>query len=711
MAKGTSDHPAEKRGLVFKGMKIVALIIVAGTMVCRADGSQRCWIYFKDKETAKYRALSKTRSQEEIAGGIGISARVLARRAKVMPAGQLLTDLDIPVTPSYIDRLTQAGITIMNTSRWFNAVTAELTSDQAARVASLPFVAAIEPVRAFRRSEVPQMPPSSLRKSAATSITQLHDYGLSFGQLDQIKVVDIHNLRITGRGVLVGMLDDGFRWRTEQSTKHMNVIAEYDFIQHDSVTSNEPNKTPVDITLQDQHGTITLSTVGGHYEGQLVGPAFEASFILAKTEYYPTETNIEEDNWVAGIEWEEQHGVDVVSSSLGYSEFDATDANGNPQHSYTYADMNGRTATTTKAAVIAARLGVVVCSAMGNEGLSAWHYLTSPADADSIISVGAVSSSGMIAKFSSVGPTADGRTKPDVDALGIDAYSADIDENAFQGGADSLYDFFSGTSLSTPLVAGSAALILSAHPELTPIQVRDALRNTASNAAAPNDTLGWGIIDAYKAMLSNGMVLSTDPEVTQAFDGSITVGVFVVSNSTVKKSSVQLMYSTNAGGTFTAVPMTLTEYVDSSKNCGKYTGTIPQQSGGADVKFYVTATDSTSVARVTPYGAPSNLFDVAGELVLVPGGAIPVGYALYQNFPNPFNPATSIEYTLAKAGYTTLKVYDVLGRVVATLVDSYQAAGTHAIVRFNSYGIASGVYFYRLKSGEFEAVKKLVILK
>ncbi|HTX19547.1 MAG TPA: S8 family serine peptidase [Bacteroidota bacterium] len=696
---------------MFHGIKIAAFLIVAGTLVCLADTPQRCWIYFKDKETTKYQALSRTRTQEDIAGSIGISSKALTRRAKVMPAGQLLTDLDIPVTQSYLDRLTEAGVAIINTSRWFNAVTAELTSDQVARVGALPFVAAIKPVRAFRRSDVPQTPHLSLKKSAATSITQLHDYGLSFGQLDQIKVIDIHNLRITGRGVLVGMLDDGFRWRTEQSTKHMNVIAEYDFIQHDSVTSNEPNKTPVDVNLQDQHGTITLSTVGGHYEGQLVAPAFEASFILAKTEYYPTETNIEEDNWVAGIEWEEQHGVDVVSSSLGYSEFDATDANGNPQHSYTYADMNGRTATTSKAAVIAARLGVVVCSAMGNEGLSAWHYLTSPADADSIISVGAVSSAGTIAKFSSVGPTSDGRTKPDVDAQGIDAYSANVDEDAFQGGADSLYGFFSGTSLSTPLVAGSAALILSAHPELTPIQVRDALRNSASNAASPNDTLGWGIINAFKAMLSAGMVLSTDPDVTQVIDGSTTVGVFVVSNSTVKKSSVQLMYSTNAGGSFTAVPMTLTEYVDSSKNCGEYTATIPPQAGAADVKFYVTATDSTNVARVTPYGAPSSLFDVNGELALVRGGEIPTGYTLYQNFPNPFNPATSIEYTLAKSGYTTLKVYDVLGRVVATLVDAYQAAGTHAVVRFNSYGIASGVYFYRLKSGDFEAVKKLVILK
>ena len=545
-------------------------------------------------------------------------------------------------------------------------------------------------------------------------MTQLHDYGPSFGQLDQIKVVDIHNLRITGRGVLVGMLDDGFRWRVIESTKHMNVIAEYDFIQHDSVTSNEPNKTPVDIPIQDEHGTITLSTVGGHVEGELVSPAFEASFILAKTEYYPTETNIEEDNWAAGIEWEEQHGVDVVSSSLGYSTFDATDDSGRVQYSYTYADMNGRTTVTSQAAVLAARRGVVVCSAMGNEGdprTSNWHYLTTPADADSIISVGAANSLGVIAVFSSVGPSSDGRMKPDVVARGVGTYASDTDPSLLQGGPGNLYGSFQGTSLSTPLVAGSAALILSAHPELTPIQVRDALRNTAGNAASPNDTLGWGMINAYKAMLYCGMVLSTDPEITVTSDGNTVVGVFAVSNSPVKKNAVNLIYSTNGGASFSTIPMTLTDISDSSKNSGKYAAVIPEQAPGTDIKFYVSATDSTNIPRVTPYGAPSNLFDVNKELSAVRPAAEPSGFALYQNFPNPFNPTTSIKYSLAKSNFTTLKVYDVLGREVATLVNAYQIAGTQASLQFNGSGLASGVYFYRLKSGEFNAVKKFVILK
>ena len=698
---------------MLRALRVFTLLAVAATFLWCRESPQKYWIYFRDKDPETVRKLSKGQSQEQVADEIGISSRALARRAKVLPPNQLISAEDLPVSQSNINQLTKLGISIINTSRWFNAVTAILTTDQCAEVSSLPFVGSVAPVRAFTRKDLPRVQSPSLAKTSSLSVTQLHDYGPSFEQLDQIKVVDIHNLRITGRGVLVGMLDDGFRWRVIESTKHMNIIAEYDFIQHDSVTSNEYNKSPVDVTLQDEHGTITLSTVGGHFEGQLVSPAFEASFILAKTEYYPSETNIEEDNWAAGIEWEEENGADVVSSSLGYNIFDATDANGNPQYSYTYADMNGRTSVTAKAAVLAARRGVVVCSAMGNEGdprSSDWHYLITPADADSIISVGAAYSSGTIAPFSSVGPTSDGRTKPDVLARGVGTYASDIDVLSFQGGPGDVYNSFQGTSLSTPLVAGSAALILSAHPELTPIQVRDALRNTASNAASPNDTLGWGIINAYKAMLSCGMVLSTDPEITITSDGNTVVGVFAVSNSPVKRNGVNLIYSTNGGTSFTTVPMTLTDFVDSSKNSGKYVGVIPEQASGTDIEFYVSAVDSTNIPRVTPYGAPSNLFDVNSGTIVRPAPA-PSGFALYQNFPNPFNPTTSIKYSLAKSNFTTLKVYDILGREVATLVNAYQIAGTQATVLLNASGLASGVYFYRLKSGEFNAVKKLVILK
>jgi len=686
--------------MTFRIQIVFVLLIFAASTLMSEEQPRKYWIYFRDKDETLLRGVVANGTMREIAQATGISERALKRRAKVLPPSQLVSAEDLPVSQSYIDQLSLNGISAVNTSRWFNAATAMLTNAQAVRAETLPFVDHVEPVRMLvrRKEEVPSPP---LMKSFSTSSQNLHNYGPSLAQVTQIDVVRVHNLRITGRGVLVGMLDSGFRWRVPESEVNMDIIKEYDFVQHDSITANQNGDSPD----QDQHGTLTLSLVGGYKEGELVSPAFGSSFILAKTEYVPTETNIEEDNWVNGIEWEEQNGVDVVSSSLGYSQFDDTDAAGHLQHSYTPADMNGRTGITTIAAVLAARRGVVVCSAMGNEGGSSWGIMTTPADADSIISVGAVSISGTYAGFSSVGPTADGRTKPDVVADGVGAYCALPNSPTSYSGS------FQGTSLSTPLVAGAAALILSAHPGLTPIQVRDALRNTAGNAASPNDSIGWGVIDAYKAVLYNGLALSTDPGVTLFPDGSTSIVIGAASNVPVKKDSVLLYYSIDGGATFSTSSMTLTNVTDSTNNCGSYTGTIPKQLSGLITKFYVSAVDITNKTYTAPYNAPANLFDFDYGVSGVRVTSLPSTFDLYQNFPNPFNNSTSIQYYLEKPNFTTLKVYDVLGREVATLVNEYQTAGLKPPVKFDGSAHASGVYIYRLKSGEFAAVKKLVLLK
>ena len=690
--------------MTFRKQIVFALLIFAASTVVSDEQPRKYWIYFRDKDVTLLRGVVANGTIREIAQATGISERALKRRAKVLPPSQLVSAEDLPVSQSYIDQLSLNGISVVNTSRWFNAVTAMLTDAQAVRAETLPFVDRVEPVRVFRR-EKEQAQALPLEKNFSVLTQNLHNYGPSLAQVTQINVVPVHNLRITGRGILVGILDSGFRWRVPESEMNMDIIKEYDFVQHDSITSNQVGPTPIDEANQDEHGTLTLSLVGGYKEGKLVSPAFGSSFILAKTEYVPTETNIEEDNWVNGIEWEEQNGVDVVSSSLGYSQFDDTDAAGNIQHSYTPAEMNGRTGITTIAAVLAARRGVVVCSAMGNEGDSPWHIMTTPADADSILSVGAVSISGTYQGFSSVGPTADGRTKPDVVADGAGAYCALPYSPTDYSGS------FSGTSLSTPLVAGAAALILSAHPGLTPIQVRDALRNTASRAASPNDSLGWGVIDAYKALLYNGLALSTDPGITLSSDGSTSIVIGAASNTPVKKDSVLLYYSVDGGATFSTSSMTLTNVTDSTNNCGSYTGTIPKQLSGLITKFYVSAVDITNKTYTAPYNAPANLFDFDYGVSGVRVTSLPSTFDLYQNFPNPFNNSTSIQYYLEKPNFTTLKVYDVLGREVATLVNEYQTAGLKPPVKFDGSAHASGVYIYRLKSGEFAAVKKLVLLK
>jgi serine protease AprX len=432
------------------------------------------WIFMTDKgirNAEDYRQA--IRAERET-----VTDRVLARRKKVV-GEELVSHGDLPVNDFYIDALISAGLEKRRTSRWLNAVSGFIARDRIDKIASIPFVKEITLLRAGRRKPLPvsvSSPGEGVRLESWTL-----DYGRSADQLAQINVPAVHDLGYTGTGVLVCMLDTGFDLGHE-SLQHIRVAAEYDFIFDDETTSNEEE----DVANQDCHGTEVLSVIGGARDGQLYGPAFNADFMLAKTEDIRSETPIEEDNWVAAIEWAERLGADVASSSLGYNDW------------YTYEDMDGNTAVTTRAADRAVARGMVVVTAAGNErsarpGVEPWYYIIAPADADSVIAVGAVNYKGMLASFSSVGPTFDGRIKPEVVARGAGVRCADTLSAIY-------YLNLSGTSFSTPLVSGTVALILEAHPNWTPSQVRDALLSTASLADQPDNEYGYGIIDALAAI-------------------------------------------------------------------------------------------------------------------------------------------------------------------------------------------------------------------
>ena len=227
--------------------------------------------------------------------------------------------------------------------------------------------------------------------------------------------------------------------------------------------------------------------MAGFDEGNLIGPAFNASYVLAKTEYVPAETHVEEDNYAAALEWMDSIGVDITSSSLGYSEFDDS------VFSYNYKDMDGKTTIVTKAAEMAFDRGLVVITSAGNEGNTSWKYITAPGDGFNTLTIGAVSSTNIVTSFSSEGPTFDGRIKPEIVAMGSGVINA-------RAGTIDGYGSGGGTSYSAPIAAGIAGLLLSAHPHLTNTQVRKIMIDSGDNFENPDNERGYGLISAVRAL-------------------------------------------------------------------------------------------------------------------------------------------------------------------------------------------------------------------
>ena len=454
-----------------------------------AEQTHAFWIYFKDKGP---QALLKKQKAEEL-----LSARALQRRLKTRGTKALVEFSDKPLYEPYVRQVKQIAAKIRVQSRWLNAVSVEASQEQLQKISGFAAVAKIAPVRMYRKkTPQPEIRPLQAESRGLAKSSGL-DYGSAQSQISIINADALHEKGLSGRGVLIAMLDDGFNLLythiTFDSLRNDNRIEDtWDFIHQDA--SVEDHNYWNDGT----HGTKTLSVIGGNTPGQLIGTAYGASFLLAKTEMDSTEVQAEEDTWVAGIEWAEQNGADIVSSSLGYGYY-ATD----PASSwYTWEDMDGETAVVTIAADLAVDKGVLVFNSAGNENDNADHNtLSAPADGNKVLAVAAVTSSGTRASFSSVGPTADGRIKPDIAAMGSGVVYA-------SSSYDSLFNSGNGTSFSCPLAAGAAALLLEAFPGTSPEKIQQALRSTASQANAPDKYLGWGIMDAaaaYDYLETNGL--------------------------------------------------------------------------------------------------------------------------------------------------------------------------------------------------------------
>lgn len=662
----------------------------------------RHWIYFKDKGSQDIRSFSASPLS------LGISPRALKRRAKVLPPEHLIDERDLPVAQEYLDQLRSRGLKVRSISRWMNSASVEISPEKIAEIRLFQFVTSVEAVATVQRPEllVSSIPPSAglFKGEQRTAL----DYGPSLTQVQNMRVPDVHNLGINGSGILVGMIDDGFNnYKLHNALKNIPIVAEFDYIQGDSNTSSEKDDAPG----QGDHGAATMSVLAGFESGKLIGSAYGVSLILAKSEYDPTETQIELDNYVAALEWMERLGADIVSTSLGYDDLDPYRVF-NPGD-IVYSMKDGKTAVTSKAGRVAASKGVLLVTAMGNEG--PWRYddnwqlvngqtgsLVTPADADSIVAVGATYSDRLRVDFSSTGPTADGRIKPEVVAQGTAIFAAN-------GKTTTAYIFTQGTSFSTPLTAGVAALILSAHPQLAPMQVREALTNTAMQVndtdpeknitSWPNNWYGYGFVNAFEAVLYHGLVFSNRPSVS-ASDSLLLVSTLIMSKSGIVADSVFLYYRQSSSTVFQQVKMVQTSILN------EFQAAIPRSKDETTLGYFF-AKENSGVTRLSPSGAPDSLF----VLSFVP----PENFFLHNNYPNPFNGFTTIKFDVPFPSNVSLTIYNILGQKIRSLYNGFTDAGS-TNVRWDGrdeFGriVASGVYFYHLLTPSSAIAKKLLYMK
>jgi len=444
-------------------LSLILLLCTAGFLnTCFSQTPNKFWVRFTDKNNSPYSVSTPTAY---------LSAKAIQRRTN---QGIQIDMTDIPVNQTYISQVTATGATILGRSKWMNAAIVYIANNtQLNAINSLSCVIGSAPVGRVQRGSSDAVTPVTQQQTQAmkTSGTTSTNYGPSVTQASQIGADCLHNQGFRGQNMVIAVLDAGFQQADVNpvfdSLRNENrILGTYDFVMGNTMVYED-----------DAHGAMVLSCISGNSPGQLVGTGPKAKVWLLRSEDNTSEKIIEEYNFIVAAEFADSVGADICTTSLGYSTFD------NASQNHVYADLNGRSPSSL-ASTMGVRKGMFMLNAAGNEGASPWHYINIPADADSICTVGAVNSSGVHAGFSSVGPTADGRIKPEISTMGEGAYVCGPGYNFFAG---------NGTSFATPIAAGAVACLWQAHPTKTPMQLLNALKATASRASTPDNNYGWGI--------------------------------------------------------------------------------------------------------------------------------------------------------------------------------------------------------------------------
>lgn len=426
------------------------------------------WVYFKDKPSSNTYLNSPL---------LMLSQRSIDRRANQ----DIPLDIkDVPVEASYISEISGVnGILIKAKSKWLNALHVRGRQVDIESLLELSSVDSIQFKSSTLNKSVSIKKTNKFQQEKIEAIREL-DYGVTENQVTMLQGDFLHDLGYTGSGLQIAVLDAGFKGVEsftaftnlhDNDTSNGEVLGGYDFVSRNLDFYADTGNT---------HGLSVLSTIAGYIENQFIGTAPNAQFYLFVTEDAGSETPLEESLWVEAAERADSLGVDVINTSLGYSTFDDWSYN------YSYADMDGKTTFISRGAEIACSRGMVLVTSAGNEGNSGWRYISAPADAASVLTVGAVNENEEIASFSSFGPTADNRVKPDVLAQGQNIYVI----NGSGAVATS-----NGTSFSSPIMAGMVACLWQAFPNKSSQEIKELIVQSSDLYSTPTLQGGFGISD------------------------------------------------------------------------------------------------------------------------------------------------------------------------------------------------------------------------
>lgn len=450
--------------------KIFTILTLSFSLIVAAQ-TELVFVFFKDKPN-KAAFFSNPLSE--------LTQKSLDRRTRL---GIALTDQDAPIEPTYISNIQNLGFTVTDYSKWLNGVAVNATPAQIQILSQQSYVDHVEsfvrnPNGSKRAQKIEKFKEFDEEFSNREPLNDFN-YGNSLAQIEQINLRQLHIAGFAGSGISIAVIDTGFpyvntgsafrRIRTKSRIKDT-----YNFVS---------KHTDVYSTSLNSHGAMCLGIIGGYIDGTFVGSAPNADFYLYASENDDVEIPEEQLYWIEAAEQADRKGVDIISTSLGYTEFDDS------RYDYTYADMNGATTFISRGAQIASEKGIFVLIAAGNEGQSSWHYISAPADAPGVFTIGAVTSSGASSGFSSYGPNSAGVIKPDAAARGTNTYYAYNNSSSYG----------SGTSFATPLAAGGVACFMQSLPNTTSInQLKQKLRQDASLYPNPNNQQGYGILNFYK---------------------------------------------------------------------------------------------------------------------------------------------------------------------------------------------------------------------